>query len=212
MIQDNRLFSTFEIRLHVFKIMTKTDYSDEYLVEGLKKKSHKIFEIIFNHYYNRLYRLAFAYLMNRDLAEDTIQEVFVSLWDTADTLSEMVHLQNYLYTSVKNACLDHFKHLQVIDVNKDKLTEALVFSGTAEYEEDTSLQERVKQLLSELPEQQRRVVEMKFFDGMSYNKIAEILNISEETVHTHIKRAYKFLRNSLIIAYLWGRFLEQLRF
>lgn len=192
--------------------MIETDYSDKYLIEGLKKKSHKIFEIIFNHYYNRLYRLAFAYLMNRDLAEDTIQEVFVSLWDTADTLSEMVHLQNYLYTSVKNACLDHFKHLQVIDVNKDKLTEALVFSGTAEYEEDTTLQERVKQLLSELPEQQRRVVEMKFFDGMSYNKIAEILNISEETVHTHIKRAYKFLRNSFVIAYLWGRFLEQLRF
>ena len=49
----------------------KVDFPDKLLIKGLKKKSHKTFEIIFNHYYEKLYRLAFAYLMNQDLAEDT---------------------------------------------------------------------------------------------------------------------------------------------
>lgn len=186
----------------------KVDYSNELLIKGLKKKSHKTFEIIFNHYYEKLYRLAFAYLMNQDLAEDAVQETFISLWNVADSLSDTIHLRNYLYTSVKHACLDYFKHLQVIDVNKDKLTEALIFSGTVEYEDDQKLLERVKLALSELPEQQRRVVEMKVFYGMSYRTISEILNIKEETVHTHIKRAYKFLRHSLLITYLWSRLAE----
>ena len=110
----------------------KVDFPDKLLIKGLKKKSHKTFEIIFNHYYEKLYRLAFAYLMNQDLAEDTVQETFISLWNIADSLPDTIYLKNYLYTSVKHACLDYFKHLQVMDVNKDKLTEALIFSGTAE--------------------------------------------------------------------------------
>ncbi len=186
----------------------KVDFPDKLLIKGLKKKSHKTFEIIFNHYYEKLYRLAFAYLMNQDLAEDTVQETFISLWNIADSLPDTIYLKNYLYTSVKHACLDYFKHLQVMDVNKDKLTEALIFSGTAEYEDNQKLLERVKLVLAELPEQQRRVVEMKVFDGMSYQTISEILNIKEETVHTHIKRAYKFLRHSLLITHLWNRFIE----
>ena len=180
------------------------------LMKQLKLKSYRAFEVVFNRYYAGLYRFALAYLMNRELAEDVVQEVFCSLWTSSLSIPESTHLKSYLYASVKHACLDYFKHLQVIDINQDKLTEALIFSGTIEYEDNEDLLEKVKACLDKLPEQQRRVLELKVFRDMSYREIAETLNISELTVHTHIKRAYKFIRSSLPLLYCFLKYWEQL--
>ena len=98
----------------------------------------------------------------------------------------------------------------ILNINQDKLTEALIFSGTIEYEDNEDLLEKVKACLDKLPEQQRRVLELKVFRDMSYREIAETLNISELTVHTHIKRAYKFIRSSLPLLYCFLKYWEQL--
>ena len=188
----------------------KIEISDDCLMKQLKLKSYRAFEVVFNRYYAGLYRFALAYLMNRELAEDVVQEVFCSLWTSSLSIPESTHLKSYLYASVKHACLDYFKHLQVIDINQDKLTEALIFSGTIEYEDNEDLLEKVKACLDKLPEQQRRVLELKVFRDMSYREIAETLNISELTVHTHIKRAYKFIRSSLPLLYCFLKYWEQL--
>ena len=188
----------------------KIEISDDCLMKQLKLKSYRAFEVVFNRYYAGLYRFALAYLMNRELAEDVVQEVFCSLWTSSLSIPESTHLKSYLYASVKHACLDYFKHLQVIDINQDKLTEALIFSGTIEYEDNEDLLEKVKACLDKLPEQQRRVLELKVFRDMSYREIAETLNISELTVHTHIKRAYKFIRSSLPLLYCFLKYCEQL--
>ena len=167
----------------------KIEISDDCLMKQLKLKSYRAFEVVFNRYYAGLYRFALA---------------------SSLSIPESTHLKSYLYASVKHACLDYFKHLQVIDINQDKLTEALIFSGTIEYEDNEDLLEKVKACLDKLPEQQRRVLELKVFRDMSYREIAETLNISELTVHTHIKRAYKFIRSSLPLLYCFLKYWEQL--
>lgn len=191
--------------------MRKTgDITNEYLVHGLRNQSHEVFEVIFRTYYPSLYRLAYAYLMSRNLAEDMVQDSFVSLWANAAVLPEETYLKSYLYSSVKHACLDYLKHLQVIDSNKEKLTEALIFSGTVEYEDNQELLEKVRQSLQELPEQQRKVLELKVFKGLNYREIANELNISEESVHTYVKRAYKYLREFIPIVYILLRLSERI--
>ena len=178
------------------------DIANGYLVDGLRNQSHEVFEVIFRTYYPSLYRLAYAYLMSKNLAEDMVQDTFVSLWTFAPSLPLDTCVKSYLYSSVKHECLDYLKHLQVMDANKDKLTEALIFSRTVEYEDNQELLEKVRQCLQELPEQQRRVLELKVFEGMNYQEIANELSISEESVHTYIKRAYKYLRESFPVIYI----------
>lgn len=171
--------------------------TNEYLVIGLKNQSHEVFELVFKTYYSSLYRLAYAYLMNKSLAEDMVQDAFVSLWSAALSLPADTSLKSYLYSSVKHGCLDYIKHLQVIDSNKEKLAEALIFSGTVEYEDSQDLLNEINQCMKRLPEQQRRVLELKVFRKLNYKEIALEMNISEESVHTHVKRAYKYLRDSV---------------
>lgn len=85
------------------------------------------------------------------------------------------------------------------DTNRTKLTEALVFMGALQYEDCDGLFEKVQACLQKLPEQQHRVFELKIFRDMSYREIAVELSLSEVTVHTHVKRAYKAIRGSLLV-------------
>ena len=141
--------------------------------------------------------------MNTHAAEDIVQDVFMKLWTATSSLPDNTNINSYLYSSVKNACLNYYKHLQVEDSNKTKLTEALIYSGTLEYEDNHALFNNVQKYLQQLPEQQRRVLELKIFQGMSYKEIARELAISELSVHTHVKRAYKFIRESVPLLYVF---------
>lgn len=178
------------------------DKTNENWVKGLKDNSSVIFEQVFREMSPKLYRFALTYTMNEDMAEDIVQDTFMHLWAAAASLSDDTNVSSYLYSSVKNSCLNYYKHLQVEDSNRTKLTEALVYLGSLEYEDDGGLFEKVQACLQQLPEQQRKVLELKIFQGMSYKEIAEELQVSEVTVHTHVKRAYKFIRESLPLLYV----------
>lgn len=178
------------------------DKTNENWVKGLKDNSNVIFEQVFREMSPKLYRFALTYTMNEDMAEDIVQDTFMHLWAAAASLPDDTNVSSYLYSSVKNSCLNYYKHLQVEDSNRTKLTEALVYLGSLEYEDDGGLFEKVQACLQQLPEQQRKVLELKIFKGMSYKEIAEELQVSEVTVHTHVKRAYKFIRESLPLLYV----------
>lgn len=178
------------------------DKTNENWVKGLKDNSSVIFEQVFREMSPKLYRFALTYTMNEDMAEDIVQDTFMHLWAAAASLPDDTNVSSYLYSSVKNSCLNYYKHLQVEDSNRTKLTEALVYLGSLEYEDDGGLFEKVQACLQLLPEQQRKVLELKIFKGMSYKEIAEELQVSEVTVHTHVKRAYKFIRESLPLLYV----------
>ena len=171
----------------------------------LKENPSAFFEYIFRDMSPKLYRFALAYTMNSDTAEDIVQDTFLHLWANVDSLLGDTNIEKYLYSCVKNSCLNYYKHLRVEDTNRTKLTEALIYMGSLQYEEGEDLFGKVQDCLRKLPEQQRKVLEMKIFRDMSYKEIARELNLSEVTVHTHVKRAYKAIREALPVVYfLWS--------
>ena len=177
------------------------DIAEEDWVKGLKDNSSEVFEQVFREMSPKLYRFALAYTMNADTAEDIVQDTFMRLWSMVTSLPDETNISSYLYSSVKNSCLNYYKHLQVEDSNRTKLTEALIYVGTLEYEDNSALFEKVQECLQKLPDQQQKVLELKIFRNMSYKEIACELDISETSVHTHVKRAYKFIRESLPLLY-----------
>ena len=167
---------------------------DENEIKALKDNSRKAFEKVYREYAPRLYRFAEGYVMNAQEAEDIVQDAFLRFLEALPALPDTTDVGNYLYSTAKNLCLNYLKHLQVEDSHKEKLTEALIFSGSLEYEDDSELLDKVKECVKLLPDQQRKIVELKIFRDMSYKEIAKELRISEVTVHTHVKRAYQTIR------------------
>lgn len=165
---------------------------------NLKKCSVSEFETVFRVYYRPLFLFAYGYVMDEMEADDIVQSVFSGVWEIRERLTENLNIKAYLYTSVKHACLRYFKRLKLTDEYKRRQAEALVLSFADESEEeDQEVVFLVREALSRLSEQQRKIVEMHVLSGMKYLEIAEALELSENTVRTHLKRAYKILRENL---------------
>ncbi len=166
------------------------------LVRAFKNRSVYAFEYLFKSNYLNMVQFANSFVMNKQLAEDLVQDSFTSLWEIAPTLNEETDLKKYLYTTVKNKCRNYFKHLGVVDSNNLKLTEAIIFSNSLAYEDNQEIILRVKKCMEHLSPTQREILERRIFKQQTYKEIAGEMDISELTVHTHIKRAYKYFREN----------------
>lgn len=156
-----------------------------------------LFDILFKRYYRQLCLYA-AHYLNGDIAasEDIVQDCFVKLWqqDHADKRS-ITDKRAFLYTLVRNACIDTLRrqHPEMTNIDPSDLEEII----SDEEAIDRSEQEaKVWETIDALPDRCREVFLMAKRDGMTYNEIAEALNISVKTVEHQISKALKKLRNN----------------
>lgn len=171
------------------------------LINGLRNRSVYAFEFVFKSHYEKLVLYAINFVMNRSKAEDIVQDCFLTFWNIAPSLPEETDVKKYLYKSVKNGCFNYFKHLNVVDKNSNKLIESIIHSNTLSYEDNQEIIEKVRKCMTGLSSMNRVVLEKRILHGMSYKDIAQELGISEHTVHTHIKRAYKYFRENFPFEY-----------
>ena len=167
------------------------------LILGLQKGNIPAFERIFSLYHKRIYNFCLRLYQSSDDAEETVQKVFVALWEQRVQVDENKPLASYLYTIArymvyqdfrqqvyKKAAFDYFI-LNSIDLNESTKDEVL-------YNELLSFLESV---IEKLPERQREIFKLSRFSGLTYRQIADNMNITENTVDTQIRRALKFVRD-----------------
>ncbi|MDR1273186.1 MAG: RNA polymerase sigma-70 factor [Odoribacteraceae bacterium] len=161
-------------------------------VVDLQGSKREAFDRLYRLYFNSLYRFAYHFIMSPE-AEDLVQEVFIKLYEKRMSLPENVSLKSYLYAATKNACINYLRHLGIHDKNKSKLVEAILFSAGHDYEEEEEVAGRVEACIAKLSTQQQLVLRLHA-EGMSYQQIAEKLNVSVGTINTHVNRAYAYFR------------------
>ncbi|MDE5639684.1 MAG: RNA polymerase sigma-70 factor [Odoribacter sp.] len=161
--------------------------------ENKASYSDSEFEAVFKSHYRALFLFAYGYVVDEMEAEDIVSGVFSLLWEKRKNLPPEEELKPYLYASVKYACLRYFKRLQLTDDYRKRQAEAFILSF-AEEKNENELTFLVKKALECLSDNQRKIVEMHVMKGMKYAEISEAMNISENTIRTHLKRAYKVLR------------------
>jgi len=174
-------------------------FNQQNIIEEIKKGNALAFKEMYNLYYTSLCRFAFKYFENSIEAEDIVQEIMAKLWEQRETL-QINNLNSYLFTAIKHSCLNRLNHLKVIQKHIDATSFELKLLEL-EYDNDFVLdekQEREKQVLQaidELPEQRKKIIGLKYFEGKKAKEIAEITNLSVRTVETHIYKGLKTLTN-----------------
>lgn len=163
----------------------------------------KGFRYIFDSFYPGLLRFVKEYVKDDHEAEDILQNVFLTLWEKRASLKPDTNLNAYLFTLAKSQCLNHLKHLKVIDkyintkqveYQESQLNYYAIDKFEPEQIDIESLELMVEKAISELPEQCRKVFELSRYEGLKYKEIAQRLNISVKTVETHMSNALKTLR------------------
>ena len=170
-----------------------------YTVKWLNENYSAHFEELYKSIYNRLYFFARNFLMDEALADDIVQEVFLGLWNKGKEMREDIPLERYLFISTRNLCVDYHRRLNILDKYQKHLMEAVAMVYFPYGGEETERAVKVRELLDELPDMQRQVLKLSIWEGLKYKEVAERLNIAEGTVHTHIKRAYKYIKSHLVL-------------
>ena len=145
-----------------------------------------------------LFRLAFRITLNKEDAEDIVQETLIRLWNETKT-QEIENIKSFALTVCRNLALDH---------NSKKERQNISFEEDLHEQEDVSSQpDRVIEnkerfgfltaLINELPEKQRTAIQLRDVEGRSYKEISDIMQITESDVKVNIFRARQKLKDQL---------------
>lgn len=160
----------------------------------------KAWEQIFKLFYKDLYGYGIKLSTRPELTKDCIQELFVVLWDRREHLNEVESVKAYLLASLRRSLLKKMKKKRrhYVEWNGEVHTSVEIqFSP-----EDIIIRDEIKadkrnalyKALDLLPDRQKEVLYLKYFNGMSYDEIEEILSINYQSTRNHIYRAIKKLR------------------
>ena len=154
------------------------------------------FEDLFKSYFQDLMRFVCSYVNDEEMAKDIVHDVFFALLRNKKRLDVSYSMKSYLFTLARNYALNYLKHLRVIAMNEREVSDLLENAGEelGVYEERLN---RLNEKLAELPEKQREVLMKCFVEGRKYKDVADEMEISVNSLKTHISRGLKFLRNEL---------------
>lgn len=162
---------------------------------AVARDDRNAFERLFRRYYRLLCDYGRSILGDRELAEDVVQEVFIYFWNNREVIHIQMSVKAYLYTAVRHGALNVLKKQLIERKHNPQLTEFVEFLQTSEYSDEEQEEiNRIRQVMSELPKQCLKVFLMSAVDGKKYQEIADELDISINTVKTHISKAYRLIR------------------
>lgn len=146
---------------------------------------------------NKLYRFAKLMLRNREEAEDALQNVFAKLWLRRKNLNKFKNIEAFAITVTKNMCID------IIRTRKRQFSELGNYNLEAQElspYKNTELQDSAKhimEIMDELNEQQRMIIQLRDIEGYGNKEISEITGLNENVVKVNLSRARKKIREIL---------------
>jgi len=147
---------------------------------------------------NKLFRMALRLLNSTAEAEDVIQEIFLKLWSKRETLMEYRSIEAFSMTMTKNLCLDKLKAKSSKNLGLEHA--ALKDSSDNPYQQmdvkDTI--KKVHEIIDQLPEQQKIIIQMRDIENCDYDEIAEVTQLSLNNIRVNLSRARKKVRDTLL--------------
>jgi RNA polymerase sigma-70 factor (family 1) len=173
----------------------KPAVEDSTIWKDIKQNDKKALRRLHDKYFHQMYLYASKSTNgNEGLAEELVSDCFIRLWENRKNIDIHDSVKHFLFIMLHNHIIDYHR-------KKKPLTEPLEqdfpVPGDEKFFDDQKQYARLYVAVKKLPDQCRKVLELSIFESLSYQEIAEKLEISKNTVKTQMGRAYKHLREML---------------
>lgn len=183
--------------------------SDSDLARKIKNGEKNAYQELFERYAPRIYQFSLTYLKNQADAEELVQDVFLKIWEKRDTLDQSKNIKSFIFKIAVNTIYDFIRHKNIENAFSDFVRSNSEAGSNSTWHSVIfdEMQENLQKLLSQLPEQQKKIFQLSKEEGLSNEEIAAKLNLSKRTVENHLYRAVSFLkenfRNESLISMLF---------
>ncbi len=180
----------------------QTDASE--LWADLRKGSGTAFTSLYNRYFPELCRYGTRISGDKELIEDSIQDLFVEIWKTRRSLPVVHSVKYYLFVWLKRKIVKKLIEQRKVPVVSNVLEEytfEIVFSPESTLIAEQFSEEQQRSLLhalNQLTRRQKEAITLRFYDGFSYEEIATLLSMNTKSVRNIIYRAMLILRKNMV--------------
>lgn len=147
---------------------------------------------------NKLFRLASRLLDDPEEAQDIVQEVFIKLWNRREKLDEYRSVEALAVVTTRNLCLDKLKAKKYPTERVENLKSDVPEPTMETKKEFTDLAEIIKEIIGQLPEQMKTIMQLRDIEGYDFEEIAGILGMTENAIRVNLSRARKKVREIMI--------------
>ncbi|TDJ34630.1 MAG: RNA polymerase sigma factor [Gammaproteobacteria bacterium] len=151
------------------------------------------FQTLFEKHKDYVYRLARGFLVDPELADDAVQEVFIRLYRAKTPTYVRAQFRTWLYKVTLNTSRDLQRKHRRHQVHRAELNEASP-GVSSDIGEAVDAWLDIESVVADLPERQREVLILRYFEGLSTKETAEILGCNEGTIKAHLHRATRALK------------------
>ena len=171
-------------------------YTEAELLQGLQSHDEQAFSFLYDRYSKALFSIILPIIPQQELAEDVLQEVFVKIWQNIQSYDETKgRLYTWMLNIARNLSIDRTRSKDFN--NRSKTTELSENVYNVRQVEIRMDDVGLKKTLSNLPKENRRLLELAYFQGYTQEEISKILNIPLGTVKTRIRSTIIQLRKIL---------------
>lgn len=172
--------------------------NDHDLFLRLKSGDVSSLKVLFNRLYSPLCVYAYQFIQNSESAEEIVQDTFVKIWETRDEINVIQSFKSYLFTTVKNKCINYVEHEKI----KNKYANQIIANQNFDINPDDffiepDLLEKIEKSINSLPPKRKEIFKLSRESGLKYKEIAAKLDISVKTVEAQMSLAIKQLRTDL---------------
>ena len=154
---------------------------------------------LFFHFYTPLHRFSIGIVKDYEAAEEIVSDTMMKIWDLGNKLASIDKLDAYLFTSIKNASLTFLskKKLQLTDIAAIDINLIPEHENPESQMQLSEIEKKLNSCVNELSPQCVMVFKLIKEEGFSYKKVSGILEISQNTIETHMRIALKKIRSAL---------------
>lgn len=177
-----------------------TAKEDILLWESFREGDREAFATLFRSHYEQLFRYGRKFTADENLLEDSIQELFIELWQ-AKSRSPVISVRAYLLKSLKYKLLKAYRKnrnvLPLSGAGEETPFEWSHESFLIQGEVDEEKKRRILKALDQLSSRQKEIIYLKYYQNLGYDEVSEIMNINYQVARNLLYQAIRSLKNRL---------------